>query len=143
MIIDKSTLLSDRQAVTSDAASTHIIDLGPAGTPHGGAAMLRRDLGAGEPVPLLVQVVESFDNLTSLTISLQVDDDPGFGSPKTVATNGAVPLAQLTQGYQVALAAVPLGTDERYLRLFFDVTGTAPAAGRITAGLAGGLQTNR
>ena len=37
MIFDKQNLFSDAQAITADAASTNVIDLGPTGTPVGGS----------------------------------------------------------------------------------------------------------
>jgi hypothetical protein len=60
MIFDMQTLLSDAQAITATAASTNIIDLGPIN------AGFARDIGKGRHIPLRVQVVEAFNNLTSL-----------------------------------------------------------------------------
>ena len=137
MILDNQTLLSNAQAVTADAGSANQIDLSPI------ASGIVRDIGNGNPIPLLVQVVETFNNLTSLTVSLQVDGDSAFGSPKTVKSTAAIPLASLVAGYQFNLDYVPRDTDERYMRLYYDVTGTAPTAGKITAGVVhGGHQTN-
>ena len=36
------------------------------------------------------------------------------------------------------MSYVPRGTNERYMRLYYDVTGTAPTTGKITAGLVAG-----
>lgn len=130
MILDRQTLLSDRQAITATAGSTDQIDLSPR------ASGLVRDIGPGNNLPLFVQVVEGFNNLTSLTVSLQVDEDSAFGSPKTVATTPAILLAQLVAGYKFNLDYVPRGTDERYMRLLYTVAGTAPTLGRITAGIS-------
>ena len=142
MILDAQSLLSDDQAITATAVSTNVIDFGTTGTPVGGAVALSRDIGAGMPVPLLVQVTEDFNTLTSLTISVEVSAAENFSSARTVASTGAVPLASLTTGYQAALATVPLTADERYLRLSYAVAGTNPTAGKITAGLTTGIQTN-
>ncbi len=131
MILDKEALFSDDQAVTADAASTNVIDLGVA-----------RDIGKGMPVPLLIQVTEDFDNLTSLKVLVQVDDNEGFSSATVAAETGAILLADLKEGYQFPLAYVPNGVDERYVRLNYDVTGTAPTSGKVTAGLTLGNQAS-
>lgn len=143
MILDDTLVFSDSQAITADAASTNIIDLGAAGTPYGAAAAVRRDIGIGTEIPLAVHVVEAFNNLTSMTVALQVDDDAAFGSPTTIATSAAIPLASLTAGYRFTFPAeLPEGTSERYLRLYYDITGTAPGTGKITAAVVAGRQTN-
>lgn len=135
MIFDQQTLLSDAQAITADAASTNVIDLGPI------ASGIVRDIGKGKPIPLRVQVVETFNNLTSLGIALQVDSVENFASPKTVWTT-TILLADLVAGKVVIPEYVPRGTDERYMRLNYDVTGTAPTTGQITAGVVMGAQSN-
>lgn len=137
MIFDAQALFSDAQAITATAASTNIIDLGAPGTPKHAAAAMTQDIGRGRPVPLRVQVVEAFNNLTSLAIAVQVDDNSAFSSAKTVQTV-TVLLADLVAGKVVLPEYVPRGTDERYMRLYYTVTGTAPTTGKITAGLVAG-----
>lgn len=141
MIFDKTLLLSDAQAITADAASTNVIDLGAAGTVYGAAAALTRDVGKGNKITLLAQVVENFNTLTSLTISIQCDSDEAFGSPKNVAQQ-VIPLADLVAGKTFSIMYAPPGVDERYMRLFYDVTGTNPTTGKITAGVVAAVQTN-
>lgn len=137
MILDSQTLLSNAQAITADAGSTNQINLGPRG------AGIVNDLGNGNQVPLLVQVVETFNNLTSMVVSIQVDEDSAFGSPKTVATSPSILLASLVAGYTFNLDYIPRGANELYLRVYYDITGTAPTTGKITAGVTlGGQQTN-
>jgi hypothetical protein len=135
MITSQQELLSDAQAITATAASTNIIDLGP--VQNG----IVRDIGKGRPIPLLIQVVEAFNNLTSLTVSLQVDGDSAIGSPKTVWSE-TIPLANLTVGRVIVPEYITRGTDERYLRLNYTVTGTAPTTGKITAAITMGNQSN-
>lgn len=142
MIMDKTLLLSAGQAVTASARSANIIDLGPVGAPRGASAPLARDIGKGEQKPLLIQVVEDFAACDSLTVSLQVDGDPAFGSPKTLATTGAIPRASLVAGYVFSLDAAPRGADERYLSLYYTVGGANATAGKITAGVVSAHQTN-
>ena len=137
MILDNQTLLSNAQAIVATAGSTNQIDLSPRG------AGIVNDIGNGNQVPIMIQVVEAFNTLTSLTVSLQVDEDSAFGSPKTVATTPAIPLASLVAGYLFNLDYIPRGTNERYMRLLYTVTGTNPTLGKITAGVSlSGPQTN-
>lgn len=137
MIFDTQSLFSDAQAITANAPSTNVIDLGTSGTPKHAAAPMTRDVGKARPVPLRIQAVEAFNNLTSLTITLQVDDDVAFGSAKNV-TAITVLAADLVAGYVAPIVYLPRGTDERYVRLNYDVTGTNPTTGKITAGLVFG-----
>jgi hypothetical protein len=141
MIFDNSLLFSDDQAITADAASTNIIDLGATGTPYGGRA-LTADFGKGTKIPLFVYVTASFNTLTSLIVSLQTDSTDAFSSPKEVASR-TYPLAELTAGAALSFPEHLLeGTNERYLRLYFDVVGTNPTTGKITAGVVAARQTN-
>lgn len=140
MIFDKQTLLSDAQAITGDAASSNIIDLGATGTPYGSSVALARDVGKGCTVPLSVLVNEAFNNLTSLKVTVQVATDAAFTSPIEVASRTYL-LAELT-GELPFPAEIPEGADKRYLRLYYDVTGTNPSTGKLTAGVVAARQTN-
>jgi hypothetical protein len=142
MIFDKQSLLSDKQAITADTVSTNVIDTGANGTVYGASGPLGRDNGKGTKIPLLIQVVEDFNTLTSLEIKVVVDDNAAMSSPKTVATTGVILLADLKAGKQFSIDTIPLGTDDRYIALSYDVTGTAPTTGRISAGVTLGNQTN-
>ncbi|MGY4397272.1 hypothetical protein ACVWZA_002466 [Sphingomonas sp. UYAg733] len=143
MIMDATTLFSNAQAVTATAASANIVDLGATGTIYGAATAIARDIGKGASVPLKVSVVESFNNLTSLTVSIETDDNAGFASLRTVWISPAYPIADLATGARLLLPdSIPLSTDERYVRLKYTVAGTAPTLGKITAGVTMGNQTN-
>lgn len=142
MIFDMQSLFSDAQALTATAASTNVIDQGTTGTPVGGTAPLKRDLGAGGPVPLRVQVVEDFTGGTSVAVSIQTSDAEDFGSGvDTIATSAAAPVADLVAGYVFQPQYIPNGANKRYLRMNYTVVGT-PTAGAVTAGLVCGNQTN-
>lgn len=129
MILDKESLFSDDQAITATAASTNVVDLG-----------VSRDIGKGVPIPLLIQVTESFNNLVDLTATIQTSDDEAFTSPQTLATSGAIPLASLTAGYQFPVQYMPINT-KRYLRVNYTVSGaTAPTSGTVTSGIVASHQ---
>lgn len=141
MIFDNSLLLSDAQAVTADAPSTNVIDLGVTGTPYGSTVPLTRDIGIGARVPLHVSVVETFNNLTSLQV--QVQTSPDNATWTTILGGAVVPAASLVAGHQFDVPyEFPEGTKARYVRLNYDVTGTAPTTGKITAGAVMARQTN-
>ena len=141
MIFDLTTMFSNAQAITADAASTDVLDLGVVGRVYGAAADLTKDIGKGNCIPILIQVVETFNTLTSLTIALQTDDADTFGSAKTV-WSAVVALADLKAGKVIVPEFIPRGTDERFMRLYYTVTGTAPTLGKITAGVTMGNQSN-
>jgi hypothetical protein len=135
MIFDKQTMFSDAQAFTADAASTNVIDLGPIKS--------KRQTGWGSKIPIVIQVVEAFNTLTSLEIKVQESDAEGFGSGVVdLATTGAIPVADLKAGYRANIDVLPKKTSKRYLRLYYDVTGTANTTGKITAGVVLGDNSN-
>ncbi len=143
MIQDRTAMFSVAQPITTTTASTNIVDLKPIGTVYGATVPIGRDIGKGASVPLRCAVVETFNNLTSLTIAIETDDTAGFASPRTVFTSPAYALADLATGARALLPdAIPIGTDEQFLRLKYTVAGTAPTTGKITAGVTAGNQTN-
>lgn len=146
MLLDNQGLFSDRQAVTVSAASTNYINLGEPDTVSGAPAALVRRVGGTHDIPLLIQVVTTFAGVATMRVDVQVDDNSGFTSARTVASSGTIDGAALSAGYQFAPPNVPAGIDERYVRLYYTLTfpGTATAgtAGAITAGTAAALQSN-
>jgi hypothetical protein len=102
---------------------------------------LTRDIGRGEEVDLSVAVVASFNNLTSLQVAVQTSPDNSTWTTKY--SGKVVLLAELVAGYQFKFpCCFDEGTDERYVRLYYTVVGTAPTAGSITAGPVASRQTN-
>ncbi|EPL2254531.1 Bbp16 family capsid cement protein [Klebsiella pneumoniae] len=129
MLLDQQALFSAAQAITATAASTNVIDTGS-----------NKDVGKYGDIPLLIQVVEGFNNLTSLTVTVQTDDNSAFSSAADVLSM-TIPLASLLLGYKSPVITLPMKM-ERYIRLNYTVTGTAPTTGKVTAGITGGVQTN-
>lgn len=142
MIFSIQSLLSDAQAVTATAVSTNVLDLREAETPYGHAAALTRNIGGGPPIPLLVQVVETFATLTSLTITLETSNATNLTSSTVHWSSGAVAAASLVAGYKVPILYIPNGPHLRYLGLRFTVGGLDATAGKITAGLVPSIQIN-
>lgn len=122
MIIDGNLLFSDKQTVSATADSTNTIDFGAAG----------RNLNAR--VRAFAQLLNDAVGLTSLTAELRGSKD---GSSWTsVATSGAVPVAQLKKGAQL-FKDVPYLVDApfRYFKVGYTVSGTATTAPVVTAGV--------
>lgn len=134
MVLDQLSLFSDAQAITATANSTNVYDLGEMGVAAYNSIQLRRNLGKAMVTPLLIQVVEAFDNLTSLEFIVQTDDNDAFTSAKDVMSV-TVPLAELQAGFICPIDRLPRGITERFLRLRFVVSGAAPTTGKITAGV--------
>ena len=128
MYIDNQLLFSSAQAITATAASTNVIDLGLG------------DTGRSK-VLVLVEVMQVFNNLTSLNIKLQTAVDAAFTTPIDLPENITPLLAALTANSQQLLAPLPMGC-LRYLRVYYTVTGTAPTTGTIYAGLIHDPQAN-
>jgi hypothetical protein len=142
MIVDNTLVFSDSQAITATAASTNVIDIGAAGTAYGAAAALSRDIGKSTEIPVYASVTQAFNNLTSLKVALESDDNAGFSSAKEIASRTYL-LAELTLGARLSFPAeLPEGTDEQYIRINYTVTGTAPTTGKIFASVVAGRQNN-
>ncbi len=139
-VTSKNLVFSDHQAVTATAASTNVIDLSEFQTPKYGNGPAPRDLGAGDALPVLVQVTEDFNNLTSLKVAIEVDDNEAFSSAKEVIAQ-TILLADLKAGKKASFQFIPEGVDERYIRLRYTVAGTAPTTGKVWAGFVTGRQT--
>jgi hypothetical protein len=139
MIFSAQQLFSDDQAITASADSENVIDLGVAGTPYGAAAALNQDIGKGNKIPLLVQVTEAFNNLTSLEVKVSTGATTALG---TTVVSQVILLADLVAGKQISIEVLPNDITERYLGIEYVVVGTAPTAGKVTAGITMGNQTN-
>ena len=141
MITSLRSLLSAGQAVTATAISENVMDLGVPGTPYGGAAALDRDFGKGTAVPFLVQVTEDFATCTSVTVTLETSANADLSSSTVLATE-VILLAALVAGKQMNMQCLPNGVTGRYLGLRYTVGGSSATAGKITAGVTMGNQTN-
>ena len=144
MILHANLLLSNAQAITATAVSANVILWPTNGTPCGEAAAITRNLGAGTPLPILIQVIEAFAKLTSLTITLETAADAGLTSGAVVlASSGAIPLATLIAGHRPTFTRfIPDATMKDYLGLRYIVGGSNATAGKITAAVGTEVQAN-
>lgn len=132
MILDKQTLFSEDQAVTASAASTNVYDTGVAGEEAG--------IG-GYPKTVFITVTETFATLTSLQIGLEMDTASAFSSATAVLLTEDFVAADLVAGKVISFT-IPQNCDERYLRLYYTVTGSNATAGKFTAGITFGTQAH-
>lgn len=123
MMLDSYNQLSSAQAITADAISENVIDLGPLG---GATANTIRDIGAGQPLYLHVVVSTTFDSAadsTSLIVTLESDSVVGLDdSATTHATYAEVEEATLVAGYWIVMGEpIPPGAYEQYVGLRYNV----------------------
>ncbi len=141
MLLDNQALLSDQQGITITAVSENFINLGAPGVPPHAPGPVKQDIGGGNHIPLLIQVTENFAGGTSLQVNVEMDDSDTFGSARIVAASPVIPLAELIAGKVFPITVIPQGSDGQYMRLNYTVVGTH-TAGKITAGVTAGNQTN-
>lgn len=131
MIIDAHNQFCNAQAITANAASTNLLDLGSA-----------RDLGVGENMYAVLCVTTAFTDSSSNStgaVVLQSDDNSAFSSATdvqslfTIATNAAV-------GTTYIARLQPMAVPERYVRLNFTMSGGDFSAGAVTAFLTHDVQ---
>lgn len=132
MRIDLFNQFSDAQAVTATAISTNVIDAN-----HVSNALKDQGVG-GEPLYLRIQIDEAFATATSVTFTLESDDNASLSSATTHWSSGVVLIAALTVGAVVATIRVPeAATYQRYVGLRYTIGGSSATAGKVTAFLTG------
>ena len=129
MIIDSLLELSIKQAVTTSAASTNVVDFGTKKPNTGNAA---QNLYAVFTIP------ESFAG-GSLTISLQDSADGTNFANVITGVTVTVTATDLKAGSQYVIP-MPV-SHRRYIRAYYAVTGSM-TAGKINCAIVSGLQNN-
>ncbi|MCA1831222.1 MAG: hypothetical protein LC750_00480 [Actinobacteria bacterium] len=131
--MDADLLFSDAQAVTATAASTNYYDTGPLYSGNTG-----RNLGVAElyfSITVDVAMTDSGSDST-ITVSLETDDNTSFSSVATVATLVVIPA--LTAAGTKFFVRVPLAGAvpfERYLQLKYTTTNGNLTTGSFTAAI--------
>lgn len=121
------------QAITATAISTNVIDLrSPGGTP-----ALEDEGIEGTDLYLVVKVIQVFNTLTSLTITLESDSAATLASSPVVHYSKSVLLAALTANTELIRVQIPSDDYKRFLGMRYTVVGTPPTTGSILAFLAG------
>ena len=126
MILDEQGLFSNKQAVTESCVSENVLDMG------------KREVSFGTPVGLFIQIAETFNNLTSLSIKVQTSMEEDFSSSVDLVEQKML-LDELTKGAVSSIKFLPKG-NLGFLRLVYTVDGTNPTQGAIIAGVVDGVQ---
>lgn len=126
MILDEQGLFSNKQAITESCVSENVLDMG------------KREVSFGTPVGLFIQIAETFNNLTSLSIKVQTSMEEDFSSSVDLVEQKML-LKELTKGAVSSIKFLPKG-NLGFLRLVYTVDGTNPTQGAIIAGVVDGLQ---
>jgi hypothetical protein len=122
MLLDAQNLFSDNQSITTGTIySTNTVKFG------------KNDVSF---VPVIVQAVRDFSNLTSLTLKIQTDDNEAFSNPVDLLVS-SLNKAELKAGAKFPVSYLPRG-NKGYMRLAFVVTGSTETTGAITAGVVAG-----
>lgn len=133
MILDRELTFSLAQAVTATAASTDIYD-----------QQVAQNFGAlpGHFLQVTFDEAATAGGAATVVIALQCDDNQAFSSPKTVAQTSALALADMMPGKAPVVLAIPPSLNERYVRVYYTVTTGPLTAGKFTATVVDGLQSN-
>ena len=123
MLLDKTVMFSDEQALRATGASTHTLDLTAAGNAAPGRLIL---IGHADT---------AFAGATQVVVALQTSDKSDFSSGVVTLISVTLTGTELanTQRNLFALG-VPAGL-KRYLRVYYTVTGTV-TAGNISCFMA-------
>jgi hypothetical protein len=138
MIRDRQLQFSNDQAITADAISTNVIDLGPLG---GATANTIRDIGAGKQLYLHILVKTALtdaDGTPTLTVNLESDDVADLSTTPTVHwTVAAVTEATMVAGYWIAKGVpIPSGAYQRYLGIRYTTNSADFDGGTVDAWLS-------
>lgn len=132
MIHDALLLFSDAQAVTAAAASTSYVDLGAV-----------RDIGAGEPLYIMVTIDVAFTDSGSdstLTVDLYGDSSTTF-TPDGTTTLFTIPaLAAAGAAYIARLSPSAAALQYRYIELYYTPNNGNLSAGTVTAFMCHDIQ---
>jgi hypothetical protein len=117
MLLDSQNLFSENQEITSGTIySQNIINFG------------KNDVSF---VPVIIQVVSDFSNLTSLTAKVQTSKTSEF-SESIDLIESKIELEKLKSGFKFPINKLPKG-NLGYMRLAFVVDGASETTGKITA----------
>lgn len=137
MLMDSENEFSDSQAVTTDAISEDVLDLGDDNT--------QSDIGMGaQQVYLVVQcdvTADSAGDGATLIVSLESDSTENLATSATVHwTSKTFTQAECVAGATLAVIPVPPGDYERYLGVRYNNGTEAFTAGKFSAFLTTDIQ---
>jgi hypothetical protein len=125
MITDKKLFFSEKQAVTTTAASTHTVDTGAPDS----------KIGDGTPVRLNIAVDTAFTGQGATTLKAALQDSADNSSFADVIVTDAIDEAELIEGKAILKVPLPNGL-RRYIRLNYTVGSGPFTAGPVSSFLS-------
>jgi len=115
MYVDRDLLVSDEQALTVDAPSDYSIDLGAA-----------KAIWRGRQAYMVIIIDTGIATMTYCNFKVVTDTVATLASPTTQIETGDIAAASLTANRSPIIIplASAIGTEERYLGLYYDITTT-------------------
>jgi hypothetical protein len=123
MITDRENMFCEKLLVTADGTVGDVIKV--------------NNRQRKQNLDLFIQVETDINNATSIGWKFVSSASSDLSSPTTIADSGAIALATLNadSGYRYVAPLSAIPATHNYVGLVADVTGTAPDAGAVTAGI--------
>ena len=149
MILDIQTLLSDDQDLAQIAGDYYSDVLNQYGDPGYTTSQdapngITQDLGKGYPTEFLCQITEDFASGGAATIqaTLETATDEVFTSPVELVVGPTLALADMIAGAYLLPQHVPYGSLQ-WVRVKYTIATATTTAGKVTAGIVCGHQSNK
>lgn len=142
MIISKQQEFSDSQSLlATNQISTNVVDLGATGTVLGAPTALTRDIGPGNPIPIMIQVATAFAGAGTFNVEVLTASTTSMSGATTVAKSGDFTATSLISGFQIPIGVVPNDVNQRYMALRYNLSAVT-LTGSVDAAIVAALQTN-
>lgn len=87
------------------------------------------------PIPMVIKALENFNNLTSLTLTMQTSDAQDGTYTDLPGGSITIPASELAVGTTLGWGYLPRNVKFPWMKLTYTVDGTAPTQGRLFAAL--------
>ena len=119
MLLDAQSLFSDNQEITTGTiASQNVVKFGK---------------GEVSFVPVIIQSVSDFSNLSTLKAIVQTSENEDFSNPIDLIES-TLTKEELKAGNKFPICHLPKG-NKGYMRISYIATGESETTGKITAGV--------
>lgn len=112
MLLDAEVTLDPGTSHIQSEATANYIDLAAA-----------RDIGAGRELYVVSVLTTALTGGTSMTLTLETDDNTSFSSATSIQTIGAFATSGSAAGQVLIARIAPIATPERYLRGYWTESG--------------------
>lgn len=136
--VDALGVTTAQGPITATTVSTNVLDARNSATP----ALVDEGMLTGQ-FWWEVKVIQAFNTLTSLTITLESDVAATLASAPVVHASVTVALAGLTANTTVVRMPMPSGDFKRYIGVRYTVNGAAPTAGTVLSHFVLDTQRNK